>query len=358
MRQFDLVDNSVRLVLKGNVLAVLAEAPLNTVSGAIYNGGFKKTKAILNVQVPDEYGDRRLHEDPLKFVEESSKKLALMGDFVGMITAANVEKFSLVRKQEDDFGVAVVATAGCSHAESAGEKIELEQIEGTINVIVVIDGNPTQSCLVAALATAVEAKAAAVRDLDVRSRYSGDAATGTITDSVVVAATTHGKAINYGGPASQLGQAIGYCTRKAVKDAITNQGECLPHRSVSARLRERHLPIEKIASELSKMKGLRANEKTLAKNLTRMLRNDPVFAAAVMAAIELDEDVKGELTPPEFGKTASLSRRFGALLSNVGEPTLNEAERGNAVDLPPFLKQVLMGRLKEALSEGETESLK
>jgi adenosylcobinamide amidohydrolase len=310
------------------------------------------------VQVPDEYGDKRLHEDPLKFVKESSKKLALTDDFVGMITAANVEKFSLVRKQEGDFAVSVVATAGCSHAESAGEKIDVERIEGTINVIVVIDGNPTESCLVAVLATAVEAKAAAVRDLDVRSRYSGDAATGTITDSVVVAATTNGKAINYGGPASKLGQSVGYCTRKAVKEAITNQGECLPRRSVSDRLRERRLPIEKLASELSKIEGSRADEKTLAKNLTRLLRDDPVFAAAVMAAIKLDEDIAGELTPPEFGKTTALSRRFGALLSNVGEPTLNEAERGDVVDLPPFLKQVLMGRLKEALREGETESLK
>jgi adenosylcobinamide amidohydrolase len=291
-------------------------------------------------------------------VKESSRKLALKDDFVGMITAAKVEKFSMVRKREDDFAVSVVATAGCSHAESAGEKIEIEQIEGTINVIVVIDGNPTQSCLVAALATAVEAKAAAVRDLDVRSRYSGDAATGTITDSVVVAATTKGKAIDYGGPASRLGQSVGYCTREAVKEAITNQGECLPHRSISDRLRERRLPIEKLALELSKMKGLRADEKTLAKNLDRMLRDDPVFAVAVMAAIKLDEDVEGEVNPPEFRKVELLSRRFGALFSDVGEPTPDKTERGDAVDLPPFLKQVLMGRLKEALSEGGTESLK
>ena len=67
--------------------------------------------------------------------------------------------------------------------------MDVQEIRGTINIIVLIDANPTDSCMVASLITATEAKSAALRDLDVRSLYTGDSATGSITDSVTVAST-------------------------------------------------------------------------------------------------------------------------------------------------------------------------
>jgi adenosylcobinamide amidohydrolase len=208
------------------VLAVLSNIDLVTVSSAIYNGGFKKVKAILNVQAPEEYSDLQLHADPQKFILDSAKKLGLSENFVGMVTAAAVEKFALASKNAGDLAVSVVATAvdpkgnTCDHAETAGETIKVEEITGTINIMVVIDGNPTESCLVSTVLTATEAKTAALRELDIRSRYSGDLATGTITDAIIVAKTNRGAPIVYGGPASKLGQLVGYCTRKAVKEAV------------------------------------------------------------------------------------------------------------------------------------------
>jgi adenosylcobinamide amidohydrolase len=208
------------------VLAVLSNIDLVTVSSAIYNGGFKKVKAILNVQAPEEYSDLQLHADPQKFILDFAKKLGLSENFVGMVTAAAVEKFALASKNAGDLAVSVVATAvdpkgnTCDHAETAGETIKVEEITGTINIMVVIDGNPTESCLVSTVLTATEAKTAALRELDIRSRYSGDLATGTITDAIIVAKTNRGAPIVYGGPASKLGQLVGYCTRKAVKEAV------------------------------------------------------------------------------------------------------------------------------------------
>jgi iron complex transport system ATP-binding protein len=139
----------------------------------------------------------------------------------------------LVSKKDSDLAVSVAATAvdpegkTCSHAESAGEIIEVEQMTGTINIMVVIDGNPTESCLVSTVITATEAKTAALLELDIKSRYSGDLATGTITDAIIVAKTNRGAPIMYGGPASKLGQLVGYCTRKAVKEAIMKANEYL-----------------------------------------------------------------------------------------------------------------------------------
>lgn len=208
------------------MLAVLSDVELSTVSSAIYNGGFKKVKAILNVQAPEEYSDRQLHENPQKLIIESAKKLGLLENFVGMVTAAAVDKFALASKNDGALAVSVTATAvdpqgeTCSHAESAGETIKVEEITGTINIMIIIDGNPTESCLVSTVITATEAKAAALWELGIRSKYSGDLATGTITDAMIVAKTNRGAPIVYGGPASKLGQLVGYCTRKAVKEAV------------------------------------------------------------------------------------------------------------------------------------------
>lgn len=232
-KQIDLLGNCGKLVLKDNVLAVLSDIDLSTVSSAIYNGGFKKAKAILNVQAPEEYSDRQLHADPQKFILDSAKKLGLSENFVGMVTAAAVDKFALVSKKDGDLAVNVTATAvdpageTCSHAETAGETIQVEEIAGTINLMVVIDGNPTESCLVSTVITATEAKAAALWELGIRSRYSGDVATGTITDAIIVAKTNRGAPIVYGGPASKLGQLVGYCTRKAVKEAVMKANDYL-----------------------------------------------------------------------------------------------------------------------------------
>ncbi len=79
-----------------------------------------------------------------------------------MVTAAKIKNYSLVTKNAEDFSVSVAATAGCSHGESSGEEMDVEESPGTINIIVFIDGNPTDSCMIASLITATEAKSAAL----------------------------------------------------------------------------------------------------------------------------------------------------------------------------------------------------
>ena len=61
--------------------------------------------------------------------------------------------------------------------------------------------------MVAALITATEAKSAVLRDFDVRSRYTGDSATGSITDSVTVASTVQGQNVKFGWSSLETGQA-------------------------------------------------------------------------------------------------------------------------------------------------------
>jgi len=330
MEQFTIADD-VRLVVKENVLAVICDIPLKTVSSAFYQGGYNQLKAVLNVGVPDGYNDRSLHLDPLELITSSAAKLGLTSDYLAMVTAAKISNYSLVTRKFEDFSVSVAATAGCKHGESSGEEMDVKEIGGgTINVIVFIDANPTDSCMVASVITATEAKSAVLRDFDIRSFYTGDSATGSITDSVAVVTTGKGRNINYAGPASKLGKAVGSCVRKAVAEALLKQEPFWASRTVLDRLKERHLSLEKMAAEVSKDRDLAVTPERLAE----ILKGQPLALANLLEAAKMDDDVKKDLLPKELGDPSELVKLFSGksgLVSNY-----------DGMDLPPFLKHALI----------------
>jgi adenosylcobinamide amidohydrolase len=350
LTQVDLTDN-VKLITKENVLAIFCDNTLKTVSSAIFNGGHNQVKAVLNIGVPEGYNDHALHLDPLKLITSSAAKLGLSKDYLAMVTAAKIENYSLVSKKAVDFSVNVVATAGCKHGESSGEEMDVQEITGTINIIVLIDGNPSVSCMVAALITATEAKSAVLRDFDIRSRYTGDSATGSITDSVAVASTCKGKTLTLAGPASKLGKIVGYCTRHAVTQGLLKQEPFWATRSVLDRLKERHLQLETIANEVSKIEGLMVN----AEDLAAILSKNPASAAYLLAAMKMDDDYKKNLLPADYTDWCDLTKCFG--IYSVYEDC-SKFPNYDSVDLPPFLKYMLINFLKKNQSERHLKRLK
>ena len=362
MKQFKLVGEGIKLIIKDNILAVLSDSSLTTVSSAFHNGGFQKTNVLINAQVPKEYNDGHLHQDPEQFIQKCFARLELQNasKFVGMITFAVVEAFSMVSACEGDLAVSVVATGGCTHAESAGEKSMGPQPgPGTINLIVVIDGNPTESCLVSSIITATEAKSAALKELDVRSLYTGNEATGTPTDAIVVAKTGRGAEIVYSGPISKLGRLIACCAKQAVREAIAKApiGGYPLARSVKRRLEERHLAVDRLAAELAKVKSLGQDEKAIAAELTKLL-DDPASAAFVFAASELSDRFIQGAFPAELGCPGVLGQKFGALRAESRKPEAQaDPGDGREADLLVFLKNALIAVLKNRFNVENTESL-
>ncbi len=347
MKQQNLPGTNAKLVIRDNVLAVISSTDLTTVSSGIYNGGFHKVKAILNVSVPDGYSDQHLHDDPMNLIHDAKANLAVTTDFVAMITAAKIANMSMVTRQKDGIFITVVATAGWRHGESSGEEIDAGHAHGTINIIVFLNGNPTDSCLVSLFLTATEAKTAAMNDYDIRSRYTGDAATGTITDSLSVATTNQGETIELGGPASPIGQLVGSAVRQAVKEAANKQEGQHTGRPLIRRLAEHCLSIEKLASELAKISDLGLDEKAVAAKLETILSSDSLSSAFLLAAVKMDEDCKKGLIPNDFGDVNSLSVRFGNLIS---ERKNSQNIENPKVDLPPFTKHALIAILKNSLA--------
>ncbi len=342
MKQQNLPGTNAKFVVKDNVLGVISSTDLTAVSSGIYNGGFRKVKAVLNVSVPDGYSDQNLHDDPMQLVYDAKANLGITTDYIAMLTAAKIANMSMVTRQKDGIYITVVATAGWRHGESSGEEIDAGHAHGTINIIVFLNGNPTDSCLVSLFLTATEAKTAAMNDYDIRSRYTGDSATGTITDSLSVATTNQGEAIELGGPASPIGQLVGSGVRQAVKEAADKQEGQHLGRPLNRRLAEHQLPIEKLAAELAKSPSLGLDEKAVFAKLEKVLSSDSLSSAFLLAAVKVDEDYKKGLLPTELGDVDSLSSRFGNLISQQKNPQKIELPE---VDLPPFTKQALLAIL-------------
>jgi adenosylcobinamide hydrolase len=340
MEQFNLASNT-KLIVKDNVLAVICDSSLKTVSSAIYNGGHNQVKAVLNVGVPEGYSDLSLHLDPLELITSSAAKIGLTKDYLAMLTAAKIKNYSLVSKKAANFSVSVAATAGCSHGESSGEEMDVQEIAGTINIIVLIDGNPSESCMVAALITATEAKSAVMRDFDVRSRYTGDSATGSITDSVTVASTCSGKTLSLAGPASKLGKLVGSCARRAVTEALLKQEPVWSYRSVLDRLKERHFGLEKMVAEVSKVEGLCID----AAGLVEILKSNPFAASFLLAATKMDDDYKKNLLPTDFADWNDISKCFG--MYTATQRDCSKLPSYDSVELPPFLKHALIKIVKK-----------
>jgi hypothetical protein len=112
-------------------------------------------------------------------------------------------------------------------------------------------------------------------------------------------------------------------------------------RSVLDRLKERHLGVEKLAAEVSKVEGLRID----AASLTEILKKNPVAAAYLLAAAKMDDDYKKNLLPTDFADWTEISRCFGSC--SHFESDCLELPSYKSVDLPPFLKDALIKIVKK-----------
>src|SRR5699024_5400388 len=141
---------------------------------------------------------------------------------IGMMTAVLVKDLVYRLYEHDNFSIFVVITAGVGNAVDCTKALDYTREErlGTINTWLFINGHVGDDTLVQAITTATEAKTRALHDLDIRDPISNTLATGTSTDSILVAATQSGAKPPYAGTATPLGQLIGKAIYQETKRAI------------------------------------------------------------------------------------------------------------------------------------------
>jgi len=355
--------------VKNNILIIWSKTPLKILSSAVLNGGLKEANGIINVQVPEGCGSDKndVHWNAEDFLNKEVRKLQLPTDrVVGLMTAAKMQNVAISSEKCDKTTLTVLATAGSTVAVTAGEPtaskgVQLENC-GTINIILLVDGNLTESCMVEAIKTITEAKTVALRELDIRSRFSGDIASGTLTDSIAVGCTKKGDAIPYAGTFTLLGELIGKCVRDSVKIAMHKQEKLVSNRPLMKRLEERGISSETIMSLLCEPKvAFESVEYQLLKKQVEHMLSDRKIASLVMASLRFDDDLGKGLIPASPSENNMNNVEFEEIIQTALRNYLSENNDSSRFDfkkemsknegnLGPFTKCVFLAILKKGYS--------
>lgn len=270
---------------------IAVHGDFKVLSSAIYNGGFVSAKAILNVNVDNDYNGNAfvLFDSLFREIGLASKET------VGLMTAVPMKNASIIEKGD----ITAIITAGIS--------------KSTVNIILVINKNLTQSAMANVIIVATEAKTAAFYDLDVHDE-KGDLFTGDYTDSVVVACyETDGgetKEEIFAGKATEIGQTIYEIVREAVKDALYSHDMLSKDRSILIRLEERGIYLDDMVSTALELyvpvEGEEGDREELKKRLEETIKvecSDINIALLLAAALHSEEEEINKGRAGEAGET-------------------------------------------------------
>ena len=205
----------IRISLTEEAIWISSRHPLATIASAPVGGGLTETRHILNVHVDKNYEQK----DPVSDLASLARRLGITETFIGLMTAVYTHQARVATAQSAGLIACTVATAGMSNACAAGITPPAIYANGTINLITLVDANLCPAALVNAVMSATEAKCDLLRRL-ARRTASGEIATGTSTDAIVIAATGSGSLLPFAGPATEVGWLIASSVRQALEAAL------------------------------------------------------------------------------------------------------------------------------------------
>jgi len=206
-------------------IAITFPCPLRTLSSAVFGGGYKKIDTIVNIKTN---ANALIGNSPDQLVSDFLKRKFPGRSGIGLLTSAKIEYAQFIYACEKDIHVLAAVTAGTSNALNIAERTTTDfsggqTLCGTINTIVITDGFLLDDCMVSTAISATEAKTAALIDLGIKSTVTGNQATGTGTDSIVIV-SGNGIRIRYAGGHTLFGQIVGETVYSAVKRSLLKQG--------------------------------------------------------------------------------------------------------------------------------------
>ncbi|WP_018924539.1 adenosylcobinamide amidohydrolase [Salsuginibacillus kocurii] len=202
-----------------NHVHIAFDQPLRAVSNGVAGSGIDWLKHFCNFHVDKQYDS----SDPLHDVRTWMEDLSIPSEqAAGMMTAVYIKDSAWVERHIHGVPLLVCITAGVGNAvDITAEKKTVESQEvGTINIMVFMDAHLTDGAFINGVMSVTEAKAKALQDLDICDEESGSLATGTSTDSVLLAATQTGTQTPYAGSGTRIGKAIGEGVYEAMVQAL------------------------------------------------------------------------------------------------------------------------------------------
>ncbi|MCP8316874.1 MAG: bifunctional adenosylcobinamide hydrolase/alpha-ribazole phosphatase CbiS [archaeon] len=358
----------VKCEIQKDTLIVRFDEPMKVLSSAVLNGGLCKARAIINHHVPKSFD----HRDPEGVLRNLAKGLGLTDDTVGFMTAVEIHNLAIRVEKAKELTVSALVTAGLSYPATAGDDITRTDKVSTINIILLIDGNLTEGCMINCIQTAIEAKTVALRELDIRSRFSNSVASGSTSDAIAVACTGIGEPIKFAGTGTEIGIMMGKAVKEATKEAIQKQDGTVSSRSIIERLKERGITIDDmIDSGLElfipshEIENKERASELLKEGLIRAL-SDFNVSALILAALRLQEDGElgliSNLPKDEFLKdpiSLIADENIGIAIANYISGTwgfynflyFERKKPGIIKKLGPFLDDAIGGLIAGVLSE-------
>ncbi|WP_075618409.1 adenosylcobinamide amidohydrolase [Paenisporosarcina indica] len=206
--------------ISDDCVVLQTKMPLKTISSAVVNAGSGWFRTFVNRHVPADYACNDSTNEMYNYLEMKGFPTS---DTVGMMTAVQT-KDVVIEEYHGTFGSILIAvTAGVGNAVDVSKAFERDQkpYVGTINTWIIVNGQLSDEAFIQAMITATEAKTKALQSEDVRDPITNTVATGTSTDSLLVAASQKGELHPYAGPITELGKYIGRgvfeCTTLAIK---------------------------------------------------------------------------------------------------------------------------------------------
>ncbi len=200
----------------GSWLVARFDAPQRALSWAIIGGGFTHASTVAWLEVKN--ADLPAHIDPRELLASRMLERGIDRG-VGLLTIRRLDAFVDVTHEHNRLQARCVATVGLGNALRAGDApVPLRPI-GTINALCHVSTPLSDHALLEGLALMSEAKALAIREADVPSFASGQAASGTGTDCLVIVsptATHADRAHPYAGKHTGIGHLIGHVVHAAI----------------------------------------------------------------------------------------------------------------------------------------------
>lgn len=198
---------------------VLSSAsPLHVLSSAVAGAELSTTRFIVSMRVPRDFND----DEPAEVLHRHARGLGIEEPFVGLMTALDHRKLDLVSREEEGIQVIALGTVGLSNASSAGRSPRAASGFGTINLVLLLNAALTPAAMVRSATVATEAKTLALLEAGLRTA-EGHPATGTSTDTIVVACTGHGPVVRYAGPVTLAGSLIGSAVAELVRRGLARE---------------------------------------------------------------------------------------------------------------------------------------
>ncbi len=172
-----------------------------------WNGGITTAHSAYNISVPDPWE----HTDLGTYEENRRSQAGFSTPGPSLFTSVSLEHAYITT----DYPVSVIATAGLSNptnyqsptSRSSGDSANREA-RGTVNLLLGIERNLPDHCLIEVLCGAIEAKTLTLlQETGIPS---------TTTDAAIAGCTQTDEELQFAGSATDLGQAVRRCTRDAI----------------------------------------------------------------------------------------------------------------------------------------------